>query len=207
MNTTTTKLYIADALSQITDIFVSKKDYEESLPVKVKNFFAKHNGVGILPLTRQGGEKQQPQPYEKEEPGVIVKDEGNCGLLEYFNCLCDHEFRTYALYLEVKPSYVKIRMMACPDADIEWDNVRPFSEMNDVASTIYGMAGFKVSAQHFTYKKPGRTPDEKRSIFVKADQLNWLVNKDDQPIVKGSGGVKKARIELVIAKDGEVKLA
>jgi len=186
---------------------VSKKDYEGSLHDAVKNFFTKHNGVGVPPLTKQSSPDQPKPQYEREEPQIIAKDEPNCGLLEYFNRLCDHEFRVYALYREVNERWVKIRIQACPDYDIEWDKERPFSEMNDVAGILYGMAGFRVDAKHFTYKKPGRTPDEKRSIFVKADQLNWLVKPDGQPIIKESGGAKKARRNLVIADDGEVKLA
>ncbi|MEK7664179.1 MAG: hypothetical protein AAB340_01935 [Patescibacteria group bacterium] len=209
-------LYITNALSQITDIFVSTKDWDTSTPDTVKGFFTKYNGVGVLPLTKQNtgaSQNQAPQTeqkptYEKEEPEVIVESEPNCGLLEYFNSLCDHEFRIYALYREVKERWVKIRIQACPDYDIGWDKKRPFDEMNEVAGTIYSMAGYRLDVKHFTYKKPGRTPDEKRSIFVKADQLNWLVGKDGKPLLVGKPPrPKKARNQLVITDDGEFKVA
>ena len=169
----------------------------------LRKFFEDHGNV-------TGKKKALPvanQPATPRAQGeILVPSTEKFGLDDFVNALCKRKYIVFSASHAFDGGKVIVKFMLCPKAEVEWDNERPFVEMQEALLYACGMATYRAMVYNNPYINPFE-PDRKdvRALSVNSDHPDWLIGPDGKPLMVG-GKMKGPSFLIGIAKDGEIKV-
>lgn len=110
-------------------------------------------------------------------------------------------FQVYSTLWKEEFGYMELRFRLCPEAEVEWNNSRPFAVLQAALKVALEMAAYRVKGYDNPYVKEG-VPEGKRALSINCCDPIWLLDQNTEPILdRETQSPRQARKQLMLEED------